>query len=460
LDGVRVQGSRTVLPAVFDVTGLAAATVTAATVAAAELLAVRPGAARRPVTVDRRAASAAFVSEALFTPIGWQRPAAWDPVAGDYRGADGWIRLHTNYAHHRSAAERVLDGATDRETVAARVSRWPAEDLESAIVEAGGCAAVMHTRSGWLSSGAGQAAAAEPMVRWTECAADVLSASRPAAPEGPRPFSGLRVLDLTRVIAGPVATRFLAAYGADVLRIDPPGFDEVAAVLPETTAGKRTAWLDLTSSTGRYTFDRLVAGADVVVSGLRPDALAALGYGPAQLRAINPGLVIASLDAYGWDGPWHGRRGFDSLVQMSCGIAAAGAAARGQDEPAPLPAQALDHGTGYLLAAAIGRALSRLLSDGVAADVRCSLVGTAELLIGAGPAPTEQPGDDGSDDAVMGGGGNRRPAAEWSAADTVPTDTVWGPARRVPLPGQIAGIENDWTIEAGPLGRHQPEWPS
>ncbi len=201
------------------------------------------------------------------------------------------------------------------------------------------------------------------------------------------------MLDLTRVIAGPVATRYLAAYGADVLRIDPPGFDEVAALLPESTAGKRCAALDLRSAEGRARFEHLVAQAHVVVGGLRPGALADLGLGSAELRARNPSLITVTHDAYGWSGPWAGRRGFDSLVQMSTGIAAAGAAAAGTDRPTPLPAQALDHGVGHLLAAATCRALTRRVQTGAAADVRGSLVGAANVLRatdapgGAGPGP-------------------------------------------------------------------------
>src|SRR5690606_28759131 len=134
----------------------------------------------------------------------------------------------------------------------------------------------------------------------------------------------------------PVATRFLAGYGADVLRIDPPGFAEVPALLPDTTVGKRCAWLDLTTVDGRQRFEALVASADVLVCGLRPGALDRLGFDTAALRERNPSLIIAALDAYGWEGPWRDRRGFDSLVQMSCGIAAAGAAAAGADQPVPL----------------------------------------------------------------------------------------------------------------------------
>jgi CoA-transferase family III len=206
----------------------------------------------------------------------------------------------------------------------------------------------MHERDRWLSSPPGAATAEAPPVVITECPGSGSGSGRSLG-GAVLPFDGVRVLDLTRVIAGPVATKFLAGYGADILRIDPPGFEEVPSLLPETTIGKRTTALDLTAPADRATFEQLVAGADVLIAGLRADALPGLGYDDQTLTGLNPELIIASLDAYGWDGPWRDRRGFDSLVQMSCGIAADGAAARGQDEPGPLPVQALDHATGWLL---------------------------------------------------------------------------------------------------------------
>jgi crotonobetainyl-CoA:carnitine CoA-transferase CaiB-like acyl-CoA transferase len=254
---------------------------------------------------------------------------------------------------------------------------------------------------------------------------------------GVAPLAGVRVLDLTRVIAGPVATRYLAGYGADVLRIDPPGFDEVPVLLPEATAGKRCAFLDLADPADRARFEALVADAHVVVGGLRPGALDGLGLGSAELRAINPSLISVTHDAYGWAGPWAARRGFDSLVQMSTGIAAAGAAVAGTERPTPLPAQALDHGTGHLLAAATCRALTRLLTDGLAADVRGSLVG-ASNVVKASPAPS------------------CAPTATVADVDLEVGTTAWGPVRRVPLAGRIAGIAPSWSIDAGVLGRHDP----
>jgi hypothetical protein len=379
----------------------------------------------------------------------------WDPIAGDYPAADGWIRLHTNYHHHRAAAEKVLGGGSDRVTVADEIQRWRASELEAAIVGIGGCAAAMHDRAAWVGSSAGAAAAAEPVSRIETRSS---TTPTPLTVADPRPYGGLRVIDLTRVIAGPVATRFLAAYGADVLRIDPPGFDEVPAILPESTVGKRRSALNLSDVGDRARFERLLAEADVLVTGLRPGALDRLGYDVAVIRAINPSVITASLCAYGWEGPWQDRRGFDSLVQMSCGIAAAGAAAAargsasgapatggsaaGVDRPVPLPAQALDHGTGYLLAAAVGVAVERLITVGRTSDIRMSLVGTANALMRR-PVPD----------------GLSAPRPTFADIDTEATKTAWGRGRRVPVPGRIEGVPARWTIEAGPLGEDAPVWP-
>lgn len=426
-----VSGPRQVLPSVFDVTGLATASVAAATLAAAEFQAVRTGQPPRAVTVNSRSACGAFAAERLFTPAGWTLPEVWDPVAGNYQTADGWIRLHTNYAYHRAAVERVL-GARDRDSAASAVRSWKAGELETAVVEAGGCAAAMRDRAAWLASAPGAASAKAPPLEITERPGPDGAPSRP----GNTPYGGIRVLDLTRVIAGPMCTRFLAAYGADVLRIDPPGFAEVPALLPETTAGKRTAALDLTSPDGRLAFESLVRDADVLVTGVRADALDRLGYGDGALAELNPALIHASLNAYGWHGPWRDRRGFDSLVQLSCGIAAAGP----DSSPLPLPVQALDHATGYLLAAAVGRALARRREAGVATRIRASLAGTANLLWSL-PRPTERP-----------------PALDLSLFTLTGTETEWGPARRALLPGRIAGTATDLPVSPGPLGRHRPSW--
>lgn len=427
--GIEVWNRGTYLPSRFDVDGLAALAVGAAASGAAEFLAARNDSERPPVFLDARQASAAFICERLFAPDGWKVPGPWDPIAGDYAIGDRWIRLHTNYSYHRDAALRVLGCENNRESVAAALEDRDPDELETEIVEAGGCAAVMHSREEWLASEAGVATAEEPLLRVHEHEVGYAGSG-----SAETPFAGIRVLDLTRVIAGPVATRFLAAYGADVLRIDPPGFEEVEALLPETTAGKRCAALDLASSNGRRVFADLVEDADVIVSGLRPDALDRLGLGQEELAAINPSLISARLDAYGWDGPWHRRRGFDSLVQMSCGIAAT------DEGPDPLPAQALDHGTGYFLAAAIGQALANRERFGRVETISCSLVGTANLLMGLDVPDPE---------------GLAEPLGEH---DLELVTTHWGPASQIPVPNALMGIAPNFAIEAGPLGRHEPRW--
>jgi CoA-transferase family III len=433
----RFVGPRDVLPSPFDVTTLAAGSIAAASSAVAALYGVRTGATTPDVIVNRRAAAAAFGAESLFTPSGWTLPPVWDPLAGNYRTRDGWIRLHTNYRHHRQAVSRVLAGATTREAVAAAVASAPAEDLETAVVAAGGCAAALRTAGEWAVTPAGTAAAGEPLIRYQARAATEPGLGPSATSAAP--LAGIRVLDLTRVIAGPVCTRFLAAYGADVLRIDPPGFEEVPALLAQMTAGKRCAALDLTRAGDRAVFEQLARGADVLVSGLRADALAGLGYGADEIWALNPSLVVASLNAYGWTGPWRDRRGFDSLVQLSCGLAAP-PSGRADDPPVPLPAQALDHATGYFCAAAVIAALTDRIRTGATADIRCSLIATAGLL-----------------QRLPRRSGTTTPP-EWTAADTAPVETAWGAARGAPIPAAVAGLSPRLDLPAGPLGRDAAGW--
>jgi hypothetical protein len=504
---VRITGSPGLLPAVYDVGALATASVAAATLAVAELGARRLWTAVPGVGVDRFAAAAAFRSEALLGSVGWELPPVWDPIAGDYQAADGWIRLHTNYAAHRAAALRALgiedDEQVDREQVALRVRRFAAQDLEQQVVSAGGCAAALHTVEDWAAHPHGTVAGGQPGI-WLERRSARAGHARlePGAGREPGtgwaaadggPLAGIRVLDLTRVIAGPVCTRTLAAWGAEVLRIDPPGFAEVPALLPETTVGKHCAAIDLRSEEGRSRFAELVGAADVLVHGLRPGALAGLGFSERALRRLNPGLCIAALDAYGWAGPWKGRRGFDSLVQFSCGIAAAGGAAVGSDRPVPLPAQALDHATGYLLAAAVCRGLTGRYDGLPPAGIRGALIGTANLLMeqpvslseavastplpgsrsgpgpepGRGPepvpapAPESGPGSGSGPEPGPGPGPESGPLVRTDLASmTVIRETAWGLVSAVPQPGTIAGTQGSWRVPAGPLGRHPPIFPS
>jgi len=424
------------LPCAFAYTDFAAAAIGAASLAIAELVSVTTG-SLPSVTVDRRLASFWFGTS--LRPQGWALPSPWDPVAGDYRAADGWIRLHTNAPHHRDAALAVLGVAGERDAVARAVSGWSASALETAIVERSGCAAAMRTVQAWANHPQGQAVRDEPLLHHA-LSPSVARATWSVSAD--RPLRGVRVLDLTRVLAGPVATRFLAGFGAEVLRIDPYGWEEPGLV-PEVVLGKRCARLDLRNAVDRSTFERLLGEADVLVHGYRPDALAKLGLGAERRRQLNPALVDVSLDAYGWSGQWRERRGFDSLIQMSCGIAEAGMRMGRSDRPVPLPGQGNDQGTGYLMAAAVIRGLTERLTTGAGCVARASLARTAQLLIehtavqeGATPMKPEHPDD--------------------LATQIEPTP--WGPAQRIKAPASVDGTPMYWDYPAGELGSADARW--
>lgn len=359
----------TTFSSAFAVSELAATSLGLATRATAELIG-----SDQPVSVNVRLASRWF--QHSFFPRNRPAPALWDAFAGDYRSADGWIRLHTNAPPHRAAMESVLGRHADRHALAQQVARWQAETLEQAIVDAGGCAAQMRSEKGWQQHAQGQAVRDEPLIAWQRgAAAPARNWPMPAA----RPLLGVRVLDLTRVIAGPVATRFLASLGAEVLRLDPPDWDE-PTLDEEMSCGKRRAVVDFTTAAGRETLRALLRQADVLVHGYRADALERLGFDAETRATLSPGLVDISLNAWGWGGAWRNRRGFDSLVQMACGIAERGMVWAASDRPTPLPVQALDHATGYLMAAAALEGLRQRRATGYGSQARLSLARTALLL--------------------------------------------------------------------------------
>jgi crotonobetainyl-CoA:carnitine CoA-transferase CaiB-like acyl-CoA transferase len=235
------------------------------------------------------------------------------------------------------------------------------------------------------------------------------------------------VLDLTRVIAGPVATRTLAAHGADVLRLDAPDRPEIPLQAWDTLPGKRSALLDLRDAATR---EGLLAGADVVVTGYRPGALDRFGLAPDALARRHPGLVVLTLSAWGERGTWGGRRGFDSLVQAACGIALE------EGSPGALPAQVLDHATGYLAAAAALLALRRQRRDGGTHHVRLSLAGTAAWLQGLPRSARE----------------------EVPEVDAAPYLQQVGPLTLAAPPGTVDGRALHWPDPPPSFGTAPPRW--
>ena len=440
------------LPSVFAVTDLAAASMGAAGLALSSLIntmdSVRAGGAPptnstdsiKTVTVDRRLASFWFAYS--LRPIGWTPPSAEDFVMGDYQTADGWIRLHTNAPHHRAAALRALNlkAPKDRAEITQAVASWTADALEAQVLVEGGCAATMRSWQDWQAHPHGQAVLNEPLLHWQSgkpMAQPLWSFNRN------RPLQGLRVLDMTRVLAGPSATRMLAGLGAEVLRVDPPWWDE-PTLAPEMTLGKRCTRLDLRQPFDRERWVGLLSEADILIHGYRSDALSSLGLDAEQRQTIRPGLVDISLDAYGFTGPWKQRRGFDSLVQMSMGIAHAGQQLAGSAKPKPLPVQALDHATGYLLATAALRGLERRLKTGTGSIARASLARTGALLM------TTLSHAEKSNQAL---------AQETEADQALAIEnSYWGAARRLQWPVGVAGINMQWDQPSGPLGSSQATW--
>ncbi|MFG6504596.1 CoA transferase [Microbacterium sp. P05] len=329
-------------------------------------------------TLDPATVAASFGSERLFR-INGAAPQIWAPLSGFFRAEDGWVRTHANYPHHAAALRALLDLDADAgaEEVRQATARWGRFALEEAAVGAGAVVAAVREQAEWAQHPQAEALENTPLIGHRVSGA---AAARPWSSGALLPLDGVRVLDLTRVIAGPIATRDLASAGAEVLRIDDPHRPEADWQHLDTGQNKRTARLDLTVAADRDVFDRLLAAADVLVTGYRPTALDRFGLSPAALADSHPGLVIGSVSAWGSRGPWSRRRGFDSIVQATIGIALAEQEAQGTQAPGALPVQALDHASGHLLAAAIVHALVAQRTDGGSHEVSVALARTGMEL--------------------------------------------------------------------------------
>ncbi|MEU8198691.1 CoA transferase [Microbispora amethystogenes] len=449
-----------------------------------------PGSRDPEVAIDVRHAAVAFQSERLFRTDG-KAMDVWAALSGDYPASDGWVRLHCNFDHHRNAALRALGLApgSGGQAVERACAGRTAVEVEEVVVREGGCAAAMRSRAEWLAHPQAQTLYGLPLVglsrlsgpggrdngrgtghgdgvvrrgaRGAGGGGDLSAGYGPGPGEvgergagaghGPgrgqvgergaggweRPLGGVRVLDLTRVIAGPVAARTLAAYGAEVLRVGAAHLPEVPGLVVETAFGKRSCHVDLRSEAGRDRLRELVRGADVVIQAYRPGTLQARGFGPDDLAALRPGLVCVDVSAYGSRGPWASRRGFDSLVQMASGIAHENGDGL---RPAPLPAQALDHGTGYLAAFGAVAALIRRAAEGGSWHVEVSLARTAAWL---------------DDLGRIDGGGVPLPPAE----DLLATmDSPFGTLTYVMPPGLAGGVRPGWTTPPPRQGEHPAAW--
>jgi len=356
-------------------------------IAAASLQAALMSGGASTVTLDAQRVLTAVTSK-RYLRLDGEGAEIWSDLSGFWRCADGWVRTHTNYPHHRRRLLDVLElpAGADAEHVAARLIELPGSHIEEHAAAAGALASRVRSVEEWAAHPVGSSVATEPLIEMVGSDSGARGRRHPV--DRFAPLVGLRVLDFTRVIAGPVATRTLALLGADVLRIDSPDHPESQRQHLDTGAGKRSALLRLSDEPERI--EQLVQAADVIVLGYRPSALDRFGFDPDRLLERHPGLVVAQIDAWGWSTPWTQRRGFDSIVQAASGIAVACSA--DGDEPGALPFQALDHSAGYLLAAGVMRAVERREVGGHGSRVRVSLARVAHELMASGFAgPTTTP---------------------------------------------------------------------
>lgn len=446
LTRVDLRGREPVLPSSFAVATALQASLAAAALAAAELGHARGG-VRQQISVD--ASQVALEASGRFTLDG-RAPPVWDKLSGLYPcGGDdgaGWVRIHANFAHHRDGALRLLGltpgGQTERADVVAALRHWRAEDVEQRAADAGLVVAALRSFAQWDRHPQAAAVAAQPLV-----AIDRLDDGSDAAGSVPpgnmetAPLRGLRVLDLTRILAGPVAGRTLAAYGAEVMLVNAPHLPNIESIA-DTSRGKLSVHVDLRTEAGCATLRALVREADIVLQAYRPGALAALGFGPEALAALRPGLVCLSLSAYGDSGPWAGRRGFDSLVQTATGFNHAEAEAWGAGEPKALPLQALDYSAGFLLAFGASAALLRRGREGGSWQVRVSLARTAAWLRSLGRC-------------------HDFAGATWPSFDGAmeTSSSGFGELQAVRHAAHFSQHRPGWSRPSMPPGSHPPVWP-
>lgn len=433
-----LHGTDPVLPSSFAVGTAAQASIAAAALGACEFGHQR-GVPRQQVRVD--------MAHASIECTGWFSldgvvPDLWDAFSGLYRTADGFVRIHANFAHHRDGALRLLGLDPERASRADAqdaLMAWKAQDFEDAAAGAGLVATALRSFAEWDATAQGQAVAAQPLFTIDRIGDAPPLPLPPLAPDQ-RPLHGVRVLDLTRILAGPVGGKALAAYGADVMLVNAPHLPNIAAIA-DTSRGKRSAHIDLRDAQGRAAMQQVLADAHVWVQGYRPGGLQALGFGPQELAAQRPGIVCVSLSAYGTQGPWAARRGFDSLVQTAMGFNHAEGEAAGTSGPRALPMQILDEATGYLIAFGAAAALRRQQIEGGSWHVQVSLAQTGHWLRSLGRVPG----------GLQAEAPDRTPYLEDS-------ESGFGALRAVRHSAQLARTPAAWVRPSVPPGTDGAQW--
>jgi len=441
-------GGDPVLPTPFRVGIAGAATVAAAGLAAARLWEQRTG-RRQQVTVELRQATASLRSGTYMKLGDGALSHARNRIMGFYPTKDGrWSYLHCNFPNHRAVALKVLGVPEDRAAVAKAVTQWNAQDLEEAIIANKGAGGMVRSAAEWAGHPQAHAIASLPVIEIVK-----IGDSPPEPlPAGNRPLHGIRVVDITRVLAGPTCARTLAEHGAEVMKITASHLPNLGYQEWDTGHGKLSAQLDLREPAALDTLRGLIRQADVFSQGYRPGSLGARGLSPEELAALRPGLVYVSLSAFGHAGPWASRRGFDTVVQTVSGITARqGELFPDKEEPGPqfYPLSAIDYCAGYLMAAAAMEALARRAREGGSWLVRTSLAQIGKYLVDLGQVP---------ESSLKGVAPEFTPAEldSWSMVSQTPS----GPLRHLRPVAQLSETPGHWARPSVPLGYHQPVWPT
>jgi crotonobetainyl-CoA:carnitine CoA-transferase CaiB-like acyl-CoA transferase len=434
---VTIEGNDPVLAAKFPIGEAAATALGACAAAAAHLHALRTG-ETQSVSVDVTNAAASLISFGLQSVDGkvTRREAEGNPLVALYECGDGrWIHIHGAFPRLADPTLDVLQCAPDRDSIAAAVKKWDAQDLEDALAERRTCGAKVRTAAEWREHAQGVALAGVPRVELVRIGDAPPEPLKPGA----RPLEGVRVLDLTRMLAGPACGRLLAEHGADVLAITGRDLPNPLPFVIDTGHGKRTAFLELHDAGDAQRLRMLASKTDVFIQGYRTGAMARRGFAPEDLAALRPGIVYVSINCYGHEGPFVQRPGWEQLAQSVAGIAAVEGA---EDRPQLLPAAACDYTTGYLAALGTLAAIAKRSTEGGSWHVRASLARTAMWFDDLGPR---------CDPA---GASGLAPATE----SMLETQTGYGVVRHLGPVARLSATSARWDLPTAPLGSHEPVW--
>lgn len=435
----QIEGSDPVLPSRFRA-GEAAASALAAGGLAADAIWQASGGTAQETSVDVTGAAASLISF-LFQRM--EEPG--QPMRDDERALVGlyptkdsrWVHLHGAFPNLAEGTLKVLGCEATPESVSAAVSNWDAKALEDALAAEGMCGAMARRREEWLEHPQGLAMEKVPPIEVIKIGESEPEGFSPRA----RPLEDIRVLDLTRVLAGPTCARTLASHGADVLKVNSPNLPSVPPFVMDTGHGKRSTHLDLDKRDDATQLEALALEADVFSQGYRQGALSKRGFGPEDLAALRPGIIYVSINAYGHHGPWAGRPGWEQLAQTASGVAVDEG---GFDMPSLIPAAATDYTTGYLAAAGVMSALLARAKDGGSYHVRCSLVQTANWLYDFGLF---------DEDAA-------KPEMNFAMAEPFMTlsQSGFGPLHHMAPVLKMSETAPRWEQPTVPLGTHEATW--